>query len=217
MVLIVILAFSNTTTNAMTTTTNNTLSVYIANTCVVNSASFFGGFQQTTVGSNDVTIHTIVPPAISAEPYRKVMAIILFFCRILALSNSPSISLSDLTTTVTLHFDVNTKVAEREAESIVESNYYDFFDVSNLQGINFIYSTGKPTMIFDLYHRAVDITFFIFRTSINVVDVNQRFPSKEVTVSNLIHCRHHFRLPNWIHTRNSTYTTLSDSYSSSTV
>ena len=104
-----ILAFSNTTTNAMTTTTNNTLSVYIANTCVVNSASFFGGFQQTTVGSNDVTIHTIVPPAISAEPYRKVMAIILFFCRILALSNSPSISLSDLTTTVTLRNSRNVR------------------------------------------------------------------------------------------------------------
>ena len=100
----------------MTTRTNNTILANIANTSVANSASFFGTLQQTTVGSSEVTICAIVPPPIIAEPYRKAMAVILFFRRILALSDFSSIPLSYLTTTVALYFDMITGSAEREAE-----------------------------------------------------------------------------------------------------
>ena len=119
-----VLDFPNTTANVMTTTTNNNLSAYIVNTSVVKLASFFGAFQQTTVRSNDVKIRTIVSPPISYEFYRKTMAIILNFCHIISLSNFPSISLSGLTTTVALYFDMNTKSTEREAERVVEPIYY---------------------------------------------------------------------------------------------
>ena len=80
-----VLDFSNPTTNTMTTITNDNLSVYIANTSVANKGSFFGAFQQMTVGSSNVTIRTIVPLSISAEPYRKAIVAILFFRRILVI------------------------------------------------------------------------------------------------------------------------------------
>lgn len=85
-----------------------------------------------TVGSSNVTIRTIVPLSISAEPYRKAIVAILFFRRILTLSKYPSIYFSDLTAMVALYFDMNTGSAEREVERIVEFIPYDFVDVTNL-------------------------------------------------------------------------------------
>ena len=119
------------TTVKMNTTTTNTLYAYIANTSVVNSVSFFGKFQDTAAGSK-LTIRTIFPPNISAETYRKEMIAILFFPRILSLSSSPSVTISDLTTTVAAYFAMPTGSAEREAERIVESVRHAFFVVGNL-------------------------------------------------------------------------------------
>ena len=85
--------FSIATTDTMNTTTNNTLSAYIANTSVANPESFFGAYQDTAVGSSELSIRTIVPPSISSEPYRKAMITILFFRRILSLSLLPIPSL----------------------------------------------------------------------------------------------------------------------------
>ena len=104
--------FFNTTTNTMTTTTNNTLSVYIVNTSIVNYS--------------DVTIRTIVPSPTGTEPYRKIIVAIFFFRRILALSNSPFISLRDLTATVASYFDIIIGSAEREVEYIVEAIHHTF-------------------------------------------------------------------------------------------
>ena len=115
----------------MNTTTTNTLYAYIANTSVVNSVSSFGKFQDTAAGSK-LTIRTIFPPNISAETYRKEMIAILFFPRILSLSSSPSVTISDLTTTVAAYFAMPTGSAEREAERIVESVRHAFFVVGNL-------------------------------------------------------------------------------------
>ena len=70
---------TTTAATVMNTTTNDIISVYITNTSVVNSESFFGYFRVTTVGSSDLTIRIIVPPDISAEPNRKAMIAILFF------------------------------------------------------------------------------------------------------------------------------------------
>ena len=108
------------TTDTMNTTTTNTLSAYIAKTGVVNSMSTFGKFQDTAVGS-DLTIRTIVPPDISADPYRKTMISILFFRRVLSLSSSPSVTISDLTATVAASFAMPTSSMEREEKRIVES------------------------------------------------------------------------------------------------
>ena len=106
------------TTVKMNTTTTKTLSVYIAKTSVVNSVSFLGKSQDTAVGSG-LTIRTIVPPDISTEPYRKVMITIRFFRRILSLSSSPSVTISDLTATAVAYFAMPTGLAERETEGIV--------------------------------------------------------------------------------------------------
>ena len=92
----------------MNTTTNNHISAYTANTSVINLAFFFETFQDTTVGRSDLTILTIVPPTISAEPYRKAMIANLFFPRILSLSSSPSIYISNLTATVAAYFALPT-------------------------------------------------------------------------------------------------------------
>ena len=70
---IVDLDFSTTTTTARTTTTNNSQSTYIANTSVVNSASFLKTSQDTMVGNSELKTRTIVPPTISAELCRKAM------------------------------------------------------------------------------------------------------------------------------------------------
>ena len=106
------------TTDAMNTTTTNTLAAYTANPGAVNPVSLFGSYQDTAVGC-ELTIRTIVPPDISAEPYRKAMVAILFFRRILSLTSSPSITFSDLTATVAVYFAMPTGSAERKAERIV--------------------------------------------------------------------------------------------------
>ena len=43
--------------------------------------SHLGNYQQTSVGTGDVTIRTLVPSAINAEPYRKALITKLFFIR----------------------------------------------------------------------------------------------------------------------------------------
>ena len=116
------------TTDTMNTITTNNLSAYTATSSAINSVSLFETYQDTAVGC-DLTIRTIVPPDISAEPYRKAMVVILFFRRIVSLTFSPSITISDLTATVAAYFALSTGSAEREAERIVDSVRHAFFDV----------------------------------------------------------------------------------------
>ena len=79
-----------TTTIKMTTTTNSNISVYIAKTSAVNSASFFDVFQDTTIRSRKLTIRKIISPTISAKPYPKAMiAIIVFVVFFLSLLSLP--------------------------------------------------------------------------------------------------------------------------------
>ena len=52
------------------------------------------------------------------------------------------------------YFDMNTGSAESETERIVESRHHDFFDVANVQDIDFIDSAGKPNVISNISHRA---------------------------------------------------------------
>ena len=80
----------------------------------------FGIYQQTSVGSSDVTIRTLVSTAISVEPYCKLIAK-LFFCQILSLTDASSVSFSNLVTTVALYYSINTGSSEREVEAAVTS------------------------------------------------------------------------------------------------
>ena len=160
------------TTVKMNTTTNNTLLAYIANTSVVNSVSFFRIFQDIAVGSK-LTIRTIVPPNISAEPYRKAMIVILFFRHIIPLSSSPPVTISDLTATVAAYFVIPTGSVEREAKRIVESVRHAFFVVGNLQGIGFLDSSGMSITVSD--NRATDIMFFSFRSTVLTSAIDQSF------------------------------------------
>ena len=83
--------------------------------------SHFGIYQQTSVDTGDITIRTLVPVAISAEPYRKALISKLFFRQILPLADATYVSFSDLMTTIALYFSINTGSSERESEATVTS------------------------------------------------------------------------------------------------
>ena len=116
----------------MNNTTNNNLSFsadmsgpnpfsagVFPQTATVSSSdsNIFGVIQLTPVGANDANIRTLVPVNISILLYRKALIAKLFFRQILGYADSPSISVSDLISTVASYFDMSTAMAEREAES----------------------------------------------------------------------------------------------------
>ena len=97
------------TINNKTTTTNNNNGG--------TTASNFGVYQPTSVGSSEISIRTLVPDSTSTEPYRKVLVAKLFLQQMLPLSTNSSISFSDLMTTVAFYFGINTESTEREVAS----------------------------------------------------------------------------------------------------
>ena len=111
--------------------------------------SHFGIYQQTSVGTGDVTIRTLVPVAISVEPYRKALITKLFFRQILPLADATCVSFSDLMTTVALHFSINTGSSERESDVAVTSIRSNFFRVTNLKGAGFADTSGKTVKVPD--------------------------------------------------------------------
>ena len=119
----------------------------------------FGVYQQTPVGLSELSIRTLVPDAISAEPYRKALIEKLFFYQILSLTDSPSVFFNDLLATVAAYFDINTGSAEREAEAAAQSISRLFFRVSNLIGVTFSDSCGKPLKVPNTANRLADISF----------------------------------------------------------
>ena len=78
------------------------------------------------------------------------MIVILFFRRILSLSSSPSVSISDFTAIVVPYFAIPVDSAEREKERIVGSVRRAFFHVDSLPGVGLLHSSGKATLILDL-------------------------------------------------------------------
>ena len=160
------------------TSTNNT----IHNNNITNlgggsgGSSFanFGVYQQTPVGLSELSIRTLVPDAISAEPYRKASIAKLFFHHILSLTDSPYVSFNDLLATVAAYFDINTGSTEREAEAAAQSISRLFFRVSNLIGVTFSDSSGKPIKVPDTANRPADITYFTFRSNVNANTVDCR-------------------------------------------
>ena len=109
-----------------------------------SDSSPFDVYQQASVGSGNVTIRTLVPAPISAEPYRKTLIAKLFFCQIISLIDTPSVSFSDLMSTVASYFSLNTGSAEREAEAAVICLRSAFFASLICRGFGWLVSPENP-------------------------------------------------------------------------
>ena len=136
----------------------------------------FGVYQLTPVGASDAPIRTLVPINISALTNRKALIAKLFFRQILGYADFPSISVSDLISTVASYFDMSTAMAKREAESASVSIHGSIFNVVNMSIVGFLDSTGKSITISDPNNHPRDVSYFTFRSSLNPNTVNQRAP-----------------------------------------
>ena len=74
-----------------------------------------------TVGASDASICTRVLVSISAFPYRNTLIAKMLFRQILGYADSPSISISDLVSTVVSYFDMSTAMTERETKAVAIS------------------------------------------------------------------------------------------------
>ena len=167
-----VLSKSTTTHTAMNTASNNNQSISARST----DQHSYEVYQLTAVGASDVTIRTLVPVSISALPYRIALIAKFFFRQILGHAESPSISFSDLVTTVATYFDMSTAMAERDVETAADSIRNSILCVSNMIGVGFLNSKGKAVTITDPAHRLDDITYFTVHANINPNLVDTRAP-----------------------------------------
>ena len=149
-------------------------------------SSHFGIYQQTSVGSKEVTIRTLVPAVIFAEPYRKALIAKMFFRQILFLADAPSVSFSDLMTTVALYSSINTGSSEREAEAAVTSIRSVFFRVTKLQEVGFADTSGKSIKLLDPTQRPADLAYFTFRSVVSAIVIDKRAPDKILSLEFLL-------------------------------
>ena len=142
-----------------------------------NDPHGFGVYQLTTLGASNATIHTLIPVLISALP-PPILSIPLrrapFPPQILRHAASPSISISDLVTTVGTFLDMEIAIAERDTETVADFICNSIFRVTIMIGVGFINSKGKSITIDDPSRRQDDITYFTFRAIINLHFVNKR-------------------------------------------
>ena len=127
----------------------------------------FGIYQLTPIGASNTTILTLVSVDISALSYRKVLISKIFFRQILGYTASPTIFVSDLISTITSYFDMNTAMAEREVESASISIRDSIFSVANMSRVGFLDSTEKSITISDPDNRLRDVLYFTFCSSLN--------------------------------------------------
>jgi len=125
---------------------------------------------------SELTIRTLVPDPISAEPYRKALIEKIFFHQILSLSDSPPVSFNDLIATVASYFDINTGSAEMETETATQSIFRSFFHVLNLINVTFFDTFGKPIKVPDTDSRPADVTYFTFRSNGSAKTIDCRTP-----------------------------------------
>ena len=130
----------------------------------------------TKTGASNATICTLVPVCISAPPYRKSLIAKLFFRQIHGHAESPSISYSDLVTTVATYFDMSTAMAEREAETAAHSIRDSIFRVIDMFGVGFLNYKGTQVNIIEPSHRLDNITYFTICANINPYLVDTRAP-----------------------------------------
>ena len=132
----------------------------------------------TPISSIDFTIHTLIPPAIRIKPYRNAMLTTLFLRQTINIFYSSFITISDLITTITLYFDINTGSAESKAERATDRIDQAFFAMTNLYSVRFFTSAGKSATNTDLANRPDDITFYLFGSVITASTVDARAPIK---------------------------------------
>ena len=84
----------------MTTTNNTLLQKHITTIIGGSVGSNFGVYQQITVGLSKLSIRTLVPDPISADPYYNAMIAKFFFHKILSLAEYHSVERNDLLSTV---------------------------------------------------------------------------------------------------------------------
>ena len=109
---------------------------------------------------SELSIRTLVPDPISVKPYRKALIAKLLFRQILSLTDSPSVEINDLLSTVASYFTVNTGSTEREVNTAAPSIYRSFLRVSNLTGVDFLDATGKSIKVSNPASRPADLTYF---------------------------------------------------------
>ena len=151
-----------TMTSIFNTTDNNNISTLSAS----NSAptpSNFGVYQHTSIGLSEISIHTLVPDAISARSYIKVLITKIFFCYDLPLSDTSSVSFRKPMITVVSYFGSNTDSAKRESKADVQSLDINFIDIS-----------GKPIRVLDSVNCFTDIIYFTFRFGVSTTIVDRR-------------------------------------------
>ena len=194
-----VLVQSPTTTTAINSTTNNDYLSFptdmsgpnpsaVGVSPQISSAPYFdshgfGVCQLTTVGTSDATIRTLVLIPISASPYRKVLIAKIFFRQIFGYADSPSISINDLVSTVSLYFDMSTATAEWEAEAaaiaicdslFLETTYLML--ASSLQrespSLLMILTTTHATFLTLLFAPLLILTPFIFEHQITFIGLN---------------------------------------------
>ena len=81
-------------------------------------------------------------------------------------------------TTVALYFSINTGSSEREAGDAISFIRSSFFRVTNLQGVGFANTPGKPIKVPDHTPLPADHAYFTFRSVVSVIIVDTRAPDK---------------------------------------
>ena len=148
-------------TSTKTIINNNNISTLGASSSG-STFTTFGVYQQTPIELSELSIQTLVPDNINAEPYRKALIAKLFSHQILSLIDSPTVSLNDLMATVAACFDINTGSAEWEVKIAAPSISCSFLQVSNLIGVTEFDSSGKSIKVPDTNTCPAYITYFPF-------------------------------------------------------
>ena len=117
----------------------------------------------------------------------------------MTLSDTPSVSLSDLMPAVSSYFGLNIGPAMREAESTAISIHNYYFLVSNFQGVGFSDVSGKPIKIPDPDRRPADLTYFTLRFAVSTVTVDIRALASSLSLEFSL------RLPQSLSTSTSNY------------
>ena len=87
----------------------------------------------------------------------------------MTLSDNPSVSFSDIMSTVASNFGLNTGSAEWEVETTAIDIRNDFFRVSNMQGVGFPDVSGKPITIPDPTRCPENLTYFTFCSIVSIL------------------------------------------------
>ena len=102
-----------TTHKTMKRTTTTNVSPSSSTSCALISSNF-GVYQQTYIGSRDISICTLVSEAISTEPYRKALITKLFSRQIMIFPDNPCVYFSNSMSTATSYFRLITGSTERK-------------------------------------------------------------------------------------------------------